>query len=44
MAKYIIKYASAVEIEAKNSDEAIDKAWIDEGVSGEDITDIILDK
>jgi len=40
MATYLIKYSGAVEVEAKNKNEAIDVAWTQEGVHAEDIETI----
>ena len=38
--KYIISYRGGVEVMAHDENDAIEKAWIDEGVHGEDITSI----
>lgn len=37
---YTVKYEGAVEIEAENEDEAEELAWLNEGVSSEDIISI----
>ncbi len=38
--KYLIKFSGAVEVEAADTDAAIEHAWLDEGVSYEDIDSV----